>query len=90
MLALITYIFFLHFCTLNVWYYEIHEQARQKHIKGHGAQPPFEFHLGFFLEMIEVKYLLQYDKYPNYPKFTRGQLHSEIGIRRYVPVTWRA
>ena len=24
MLALITY-FFLHFCTLNVWYYEIHE-----------------------------------------------------------------
>ena len=67
------------------------KQTRQKHIEGHGAQSPFEIHFVSLLEMNEVKYLLQYDKYPNYSKLIWGQLHmSEIRVRQIAPVTWPA
>ena len=44
-----------------------------KHVKSISRvavpNPLLKFILCFFIEMNEVKNLLQYDKYPNYPQF---------------------
>ena len=63
-----------------------------KHVKSISRvavpNPLLKLILCFFIEMNEVKNLLQYDKYPNYPQFNLGQLHlSKIGVRRYAPVS---